>query len=271
MTIQTFPLWTGGAPGAMGSRVEDIPSITLFPPSVAPNGAAMLVYPGGGYEALMDYEGEAYARWLAGQGYYGAVVNYRLTPAGYTLPLIIGDGMRAVRWMRSRAAELGFNPAKIGVIGSSAGGHLCANLAVRWDRGTAGSADVVERVGSRPDLAVLCYPLIDILVHEQPWVARFFGGKAPASDTAEYFSASRHVRKETAPCFLFHTFEDDTVPDNHSLRMAQALSENSVPYELHLYERGPHGLALGNHQRGGGGAHPWTAACLSWLKDRFGL
>jgi acetyl esterase/lipase len=263
MNNDLFPLWVTTAPGSLGKRSEDIPSIRLFPPSAPANGAAMLVFPGGGYEALMDYEGEAYAAWLAKQGYFSAVVHYRLTPNGYTLPTIVRDGVRAMRWMRSKAGELGFNPAKIGVIGSSAGGHLCANLAVHWDRGDEQAEDPVERCGSRPDLAVLCYPLIDLSVDEH-WVSRFFGGQMPSKEIADHYSASRNVRKETAPCFLFHTFADETVPDSHSLRMANALAENRVPFEIHLYERGPHGLALGN-------GHPWTLECLRWLKERFEL
>lgn len=263
MSNQTTPLWTNGAPGALGKRSADTPTISLYPPKAPANGAAMLVFPGGGYEALMDYEGEAYALWLAEQGFYCAVVNYRLTPAGYILPVIVQDGMRAVRWMRAKAPELGFQADKIGVIGSSAGGHLCANLAVHWDRGDEKSSDPVERASSRPDAAVLCYPLIELPLDE-PWITRFFNGQTPSKETADYYSAARNVRKETAPCFLFHTYEDDLVPSSHSLRMAGALADNRVPYELHIYEHGAHGLALGN-------GHPWTIECLNWLRERFGL
>ena len=260
MKSQSFPLWPDKTPGTFGVRPEDIPSITLYPPTVQPNGAAMLVYPGGGYEALMDYEGEAYAQWLAGQGYYGFVVNYRLTTAGYSLPVIFQDGVRALRWVRSRADELGIVSTRIGVIGSSAGGHLCALLAVNWDRGNPDAADPVDRASSRPDLAVLCYAPLRKM--GEGFGRRMFAGRVPTAEEAHFYSPIENVTRDTPPCFLFHTMGDRAVPAGDSLSFAAALAQAMVPYEIHVYERGPHGLALGN-------GHPWTVECLRWLKERF--
>jgi acetyl esterase/lipase len=259
---QTFPIWTGKAPHALGDAPGDVPTITLFPPSVPANGAAMLVYPGGGFEALMDYEGEAYAHWLAGQGYYAFVVAYRLTPHGYALPEIFQDCMRSVRWARARAGQLGYDPLKIGVIGSSAGAHLCANLSVHWDLGDSKAEDPVERVSSRPDLAVLCYSPIN-LPRPFRWL-RLFGGQVPEDKEINFYSAARNVHHDTPPAFLFHTAGDEMVPAEQSLIYARALARKKVPYEVHIYERGQHGLALGN-------GHPWTVECLRWLKERFSL
>jgi acetyl esterase/lipase len=192
MKNQTFPLWPDKAPGALGVRPEDVPTITVYPPTVQANGAAMLVYPGGGYEALMDYEGDAYAIWLAGQGYYGFVVNYRLTTAGYSMTPIFQDGVRALRWVRARSGELGIHPQKIGVIGSSAGGHLCALLAVNWDHGDPHAVDPVESVSSRPDLAVLCYAPTRRM--GEGFGRRMFAGRAVTEEETRIYSPIDNVR-----------------------------------------------------------------------------
>ena len=260
MQRDSYPLWPQITPGALGAKSGDIPTITVYPPAAQANGAAMLVYPGGGYEALMDYEGDAYAVWLASQGYYSFVVNYRLTPAGYSLPLIFQDGVRALRWVRSRALDLGIASTKIGVIGSSAGGHLCALMAVNWDRGNPEALDPVERASSRPDLAVLCYaPLKEM---GRGFAQRMFAGREPTEEEIHFYSPIDRVNADTSPCFLFHTMGDRDVPASHSLTFATALSQANVPYEIHVYERGPHGVALGQ-------GHPWTVECLHWLKERF--
>ena len=260
MMLNTQPLWSGAAPGTLGDRLVDIPSITPFEPKGAKNGAAVLVFPGGGYSARMDYEGEAYAEWLVKAGYTCFVVNYRLVPDGYSLPVIFQDAVRAVRWTRYHAGEYGFAANKIGVIGSSAGGHLCANLSVHWDPGNPAASDPVERISSRPDAAVLCYPAI--YLRRVLDLSHLFGGRVPDKTEAEYYSAARHVRKDTPPAFLFHTAADQLVPAEHSLRYARALEQKKVPFELHVYERGAHGVALGN-------GHPWTEECLRWLRERF--
>jgi acetyl esterase/lipase len=261
MSNNTQPLWSGAAPGALGDRLVDIPSITPFVPQGPKNGAAVLVFPGGGYTARMDYEGEAYAEWLAKAGYTCFVVNYRLSPDGYSLPVIFQDAVRAVRWARFHSGEYGFAADKIGVIGSSAGGHLCANLSVHWDSGDPAAADPLERTGSRPDAAVLCYPAI--FLGRVLDLADLFGGHVPEKSAAEYYASARYVRKDTPPAFLFHTAADQLVPVEHSLRYARALAQKKVPFELHVYERGAHGVALGN-------GHPWTEECLRWLGERFG-
>jgi acetyl esterase/lipase len=261
MMHDTIPLWSGMAPGALGDQPADIPTMTRYEPEGAKNSAAVLVFPGGGYTARMDYEGEAYAEWLARSGYTCFVVNYRLTPDGYSLPVIFQDAVRAVRWARIYAGKFGYDSNKIGVIGSSAGGHLCANLSVHWDTGDPTAVDAVERVCSRPDLVVLCYPAT--YLRQALELVQLFAGRIPDKSEVAYFSASRHVRKDTPPAFLFHTSEDHIVPLNHTLRFAAALERNKVPVEVHVYERGPHGVALGN-------GHPWTAECLRWLTERFG-
>jgi acetyl esterase/lipase len=257
MTEPCYPLWQGAAPGALGTKPEDIPTVTVFEPdNELKNGAAMIVFPGGGYTALMDYEGEAYARWLAGHGYTCFVAQYRLTPNEYRLPVIFDDGARAVRWVRAHATEYGIGPRRIGIIGSSAGGHLSALLAVHFDAGRADAPDPVDRQSSRPDAVVLCYPAI----HLPSWEKNLdtLLGKDYTKELRLHYCAELHVRRDSPPCFLFHTFEDPLVPVNQSMLFAEALRDKNVPFELHVYQKGGHGLALGN-------GHPWTAECARWL------
>lgn len=255
------PLWESGAPGALGQKTADIPAAALYPAQGKRPRGTMVVFPGGGYRGLMDYEGEAYAEWLAGQGYAALVVRYRLATDGYTLPTILKDAQRALRWARYHAAEWQGRPDQIGVIGSSAGGHLSALLSVHHDAGDAQAVDPVDRCSSRPDLAVLCYPLV-YLAHTDQLVSLMFGDREPDAVERKFYSADQWVAADTSPAFLFHTFEDQLVPVDHSLGYAERLAAENVPFKLHVYERGRHGVALGN-------GHPWTSECLRWLEERF--
>jgi acetyl esterase/lipase len=262
MPLSNYPLWPEAAPAALGSRPEDIPSITVYPPEPArKNGAAILVFAGGGWEVRVDHEGPVYAEWLASQGYTCFLVNYRLTPHGYPIPVITQDASRAVRWVRAHAAEYAIDAEKIGVIGSSAGGHICAHIAVHWDLGDPQVADPIERASSRPNLAVLCYPVTS-LPRNYDW--SFLFGHKPTPEELRFYSPALNATSKSAPCFMLHTWEDTLVPLANSLRMADALKKKKVPCELHLYERGAHGIGLAN-------GHPWTLECLRWLGERFNI
>ena len=154
----TFPLWPDGAPGALGKEAKDIPTLTVFLPDPAKaTGAAMVICPGGGYGHLADHEGSHYARWFNEMGIAGFVLKYRLGSGGYRHPAMLQDASRAIRTVRARAEEWKLDPRRIGIIGSSAGGHLASTTMTHWDSGDAKAADVVERPSSRPDLAILCY------------------------------------------------------------------------------------------------------------------
>src|SRR6266850_6305515 len=157
-TTNAFPLWPDGAPGALGKEDRDIPTLTPFLPDPAnATGAAMVICPGGGYGGLAPYEGADYARFLNEQGIAGFVLKYRLGSGGYHHPIMLQDAARAVRTVRARAGEWKLDPKRVGIMGSSAGGHLTSTLLTHFDAGKADSQDSVERQSSRPDIGILCY------------------------------------------------------------------------------------------------------------------
>lgn len=238
-------LWPGDAPLAKGSAPEDIPTISLYlPPADKATGAAIVVCPGGGYGRLADHEGHGYAVWLNSLGIAAAVLKYRLGPA-YHHPAMLYDVGRAIRTLRARATEWKLDPNRIGVMGSSAGGHLAATAATHFDAGNPQADDPIDRVSSRPDLAILCYPVITLT---EPSLHRGSRdnllGKEPSSDLIELLSNEKQVSEKTPPTFLFHTADDSAVPVENSLMFAAACRKNKVPVELHVYESGRHGVGL---------------------------
>ncbi len=156
----SFPLWPDRPPGALGDQLQDRPTLTSFPPTAKPTGAGIIVFPGGAYGMLAPHEGETYAHWLAAHGIHAWVLQYRLGPHGYRHPAMLHDAARAVRTVRHLARQQKLDPARIGVMGSSAGGHLVATIITKFDAGQSGAADPIERESSRPDLGILCYPVI---------------------------------------------------------------------------------------------------------------
>ncbi|MBC8128547.1 MAG: alpha/beta hydrolase [Gloeobacteraceae cyanobacterium ES-bin-144] len=257
-------LWDGDAPGALGQRAQDIPTLTPYPAKAA-TGASMLVLPGGGYASLAEHEGAGYAEYFAAHGITSYVLKYRLGSNGYHHPTMLHDAARALRMIRSFAKRDGLDPARIGVIGSSAGGHLAATLVTKFDAGHADDADLVERESSRPDLAILCYPVISLLEFAHVGSRVNLLGKDADSELVRNLSAELQVTAQTPPCFLWHTVEDKGVPVENSLLFAEALRRAAVPFSIHIYEKGEHGLGLG---RPGKSAPPWADQCLYWLKER---
>jgi acetyl esterase/lipase len=265
-----IPLWPDGkAPGALGNGENDTPTLTLFPaPVEKASGAAMVICPGGGYGGFAAHEGAAYAEWLASNGITGVVLKYRLGSHGYRHPVMLQDVSRAVRVTRSKAAEWKIDPKRIGLMGSSAGGHLASTLLTHFDAGKADATDPVERESSRPDLGVLCYPVISMGPLTHAGSRTNLLGKDPAPDLVELLSNEKHVTAQTPPCFIFHTAEDNAVKVENALEFAAALRKAGVPFELHVFEKGAHGIGLGKGRAGTGpeSLHPWTRACLDWLK-----
>lgn len=258
-----IPLWPEGAPLARGSADHDIPAIRHFPPTAPANGAAMLVLPGGGYGTLAAHEGEAYCRWWASLGYHAYELRYRLATHGYRHPAMWLDATRALRRVRSLAREAGFAAGKVGIIGCSAGGHLAGHVTVRNDAGNPDAADPVERESSRPALSVLCYPVISMLAATMHRGSRTnLLGENPPEELCREMSHELHVTASTPPCFLWHTVEDKTVPIENSVDFAMALRRAGVPFELHLFEKGGHGIGLAN-------GHPWTVECARWVGETF--
>ncbi|MSU59864.1 MAG: alpha/beta hydrolase [Pedosphaera sp.] len=268
-TNNAFPLWPDGAPGALGTSSNDIPTLAAFLPATdKATGAAFVICPGGGYGGLADHEGSHYARWLNELGIAGFVLKYRLGSAGYRHPVMLQDAVRALRTLRARAGEWQLDPKRIGIMGSSAGGHLSSTLLTHFDAGKPDAADPIERVSSRPDLGILCYPVISMGTNAHVGSRNNLLGKEPSPELVRELSNELHVTKETPPCFLWHTWEDKGVKIENVLSFANALQAAGVRFDLHVYERGAHGLGLGTHDWQPEKRHPWTRDCEFWLKQR---
>ena len=263
-TPASFPLWPGRAPGALGDQPQDRPTLASFPPTAKATSASIIVFPGGAYGMLAPHEGEAYAHWLAAQGIHAWVLQYRLGPHGYRHPVMLHDAARAVRTVRHLARQQKLDPARIGVMGSSAGGHLVATIITKFDAGQPGAADPIERESSRPDVGILCYPVITMKEpHAHMGSRENLLGLNPNPELIDALSAELHVTPNTSPAFIWHTVADSAVPVENALIFATALRQAGVPFALSLYENGVHGLGLGTP---GQPAPPWTTDCLFWLR-----
>lgn len=263
---ELIPLWSEKAPGALGETPKDIPTITPYlpeKPGVAR--AAMVICPGGGYGGLADHEGSHYAKFLNEQGIAAFVLTYRLGSAGYRHPVMLNDAARAVRMVRARATEWNIDPAKIGIMGSSAGGHLASTLLTHFDEGNADAADPIERESSRPDLGVLCYAVITMGEFTHKGSKKNLLGENPPEELVTLLSNELQVKPNTPPCFIWHTWEDKVVPFENSMSFASALQKNKVPFDLHIYQKGGHGIGLGAPKAEPGKTHPWVQDLLFWL------
>ena len=261
-----IPLWPDGAPGALGSTSNDIPTLTPYlPDPTNATGAAMVICPGGAYVNLAPHEGNDYALWLNQHGVACVVLKYRLGSHGYRHPAMFQDAARAVRLVRAQAADWKINPKRVGIMGSSAGGHLAATLLTHFDSGDTNSSDVIERQNSRPDLGILCYPVITMGEFAHQGSKENLLGKKPSPELVTLLSNELQVTTNTPPCFLWATFEDKTVPVENTLMFAGALRKNHVPFDLHIYQKGRHGLGLDNKPPFAH-PHPWANDCLFWLK-----
>lgn len=226
------------------------PHIARYLPDLAARtGMSLVILPGGSYGMLAEHEGRGYAEHFVEAGIACFVVHYRLGSEGHRHPAMLEDALFAIAAVRAEAAELGLDPARIGVMGSSAGGHLAAHALVA-------KADASQR----PDFGVLCYPVITMSgPHAHAESRDHLLGPAPDETLLALTSCELHVDGHTPPCFLWHTVEDASVPVEHSLMFAQALRRHGVPFELHLYERGAHGLGLLTEL-------PWADDCQRWLR-----
>jgi acetyl esterase/lipase len=265
----SFPLWPEGAPGALGTSDKDAPTLTPFYPAPEKaTGAAMIICPGGGYGGLASYEGADYAKFLNESGVAGFVLKYRLGSAGYRHPVMLQDAARAVRLVRANASEWKLDPKRIGIMGSSAGGHLASTLLTHFDSGKPDAKDPIERQSSRPDLGILCYAVVTMGEFTHGGSRNNLLGKDPSPELIKELSNELQVTRDTPPCFVWHTYEDKAVPVENSLQFASALRKAGVEFDLHVYEKGAHGLALGSTNYDPTKWHPWTKDCLYWLKGK---
>lgn len=268
-----LPLWPEGAPGALGATPKDIPTLTPYVPAKAnATRAAMLLIPGGSYSGIYEGQAEPFALWLNQQGITVFVLRYRLGSAGYRYPAQLQDAVEAMRQIRGNAARWQIDPQRIGVMGFSAGGHLVSTLlnhpedAEAPSSGSAGvrpapaSAPAVPRPSPRPDLAILCYPVISMMTQPHAASRKNLIGDSPDAERIHHTSSEFQVRPGLPPCFLWHTNEDKMVPPAHSLLFATALHQHGIPHEFHLYQHGDHGTGLI------GTEHPWFSDLLFWLK-----
>lgn len=237
---RTEALWSGDVPGALGSAAADRPEVTVHLPAPGQaTGAAMVVCPGGGYSTLMmTYEGHDIARWLNQHGVAAVVLRYRVKP--YPIAESVADGKRAMRLVRTKAAEWGLGATRFGMIGFSAGGHLAMSVATGFDAGNAAASDPVERASCRPDFLVLVYPSTTL------------GGGTPTS---------ARVTRETPPAFLVHAQTDKVVPVAESEQFHAALQQNGVAAEFLRLANGEHGLGCGKGELWA----QWQTAAIAWL------
>lgn len=262
-------LWPKGAPGALGNQPQDIPTLTPYlpAPSETPR-TAIIICPGGGYGTLAGHEGDGYARWLNEQGIITFVLKYRLGSKGYRHPAMLDDASMAMRLVRSRAAEWKIDPKRIGIMGSSAGGHLASTLLTHFDAGQPDSPGPIARQSSRPDFGILCYAVITLGEFTHQGSKTNLLGPNPPADLVELLSNEKQVRADTPPCFVWHTWADSGVPVENSLQFAAALRAKKVPCDLHLYQNGGHGMGLGKNSADPKRLHPWTDDLLYWFSER---
>ena len=266
-TQPSLPLWPDGAPGALGKEDKDIPTLTPYLPEPdKATGAAIVVCPGGGYGMLADHEGKDYALYLNQSGVAAFVLKYRLGSQGYRHPAMLQDAARAVRLVRAKAADWKVDPKRVGIMGSSAGGHLASTLLTHFDAGKPGAEDPVERQSSRPDLGILCYAVISLGEFGHRGSRNNLLGPDPSPELVRELSNELQVTKDTPPCFIWHTYEDRGVPVENSLQFAEALRKAGVPYDLHIYQKGQHGLGLGTRDWNPEKRHPWTRDLVFWLQ-----
>lgn len=273
--VKTYPLWPDGAPGAVGKEPKDIPTITVYPaPAEKATGASVVVCPGGGYGMLAkEHEGREVAEWLNSIGVTGVVLEYRLAPR-YRHPAMLNDAQRAIRTVRSKASEWHLDPKRIGIMGFSAGGHLASTAGTHFDAGMPDAKDPIDRLSCRPDCLILAYPVIAIATpYAHVGSRNNLLGENPPKELVESLSNETQITKDTPPTFLVHTNEDSGVVPENSLLFALGLRKAGVPVELHLFEKGPHGLGLGTGTKQfrippDPAFQAWPGLCATWLKGR---
>lgn len=259
-------LWPSGAPGALGSEDRDKPRLTIYPAPDNPTRAAVVVCPGGGYGNLaMDHEGVQIARWLNAHGLAAFVLQYRLGPR-YRHPVPLQDAQRALRYVRLHAVEMNLASDRIGIWGFSAGGHLASTAGTHFDAGNPAAEEPIDRQSSRPDFLILSYPVITFRPpYAHQGSRRNLLGDEPDPALVENLSNDTQVTEATPPTFLFHTSGDTGVPAENSVQFYLALRKAKVPAELHIYERGKHGVGLAPTDPV---LSSWGDRLADWLKLR---
>lgn len=265
--VETIDLWPNGAPDApaklpvetVNERSTDTlvtdravfgisrPRMAVFRPD-KPNGAAVLLMPGGGYRwVVVDKEGYEMARWLAARGFTAFVLFYRLPGEGWAsgpdTPLI--DAQRAMRLIRHRAKDFAVDPERVAAMGFSAGGHVCASLSTRFAVPVYQPVDEADRLSAKPACAAPIYPVVSM----DPAIAHAASrelllGRKPSPGQDMAWSPDQTVPADAPPHFLLHAEDDDAVPVENTLRLHAALRARKIPVEMHLFQHGGHGFGL---------------------------
>jgi acetyl esterase/lipase len=259
---ERIDIWNKRAPVGDGTFQESPVFITVHRPE-KPSGTAAVICPGGGYGGLVvGAEGHGIAKWLNGHGVTGVVLEYRLPKGRAFVPLL--DAQRAIRTVRANAKEWKVDPAKIGIIGFSAGGHLASTAGTHFDAGKADATDPVERVSCRPDFMVLVYPVVSFGDKGHGGSRKNLLGANPDSKLVDLFSNEKQVTAQTPPTYLAHAKDDKVVPDANSRMFYEALRKNDVPAQFLELPSGGHGL---NGYKG-----PmwdaWQEGSLKWLREQ---
>jgi len=279
-----LPLWPNNIPNAIKTDEKEeviskdivrigkvqVPEIEVYlPAKKIATGQAVLIFPGGGYGILAyDWEGTDFAKLLNAKGIAGVVVKYRLPSSKsmtekHNVPLI--DAQRAIRTVRTKAAEWNIDPDNIGIIGFSAGGHLASTLGTHYNEEVYNKQDAIDQLSARPDFMTLAYPVITMGAPNAHGGSRKnLLGENPSQKMLDHFSNELQVTTDTPPTFLLHATDDPGVPVENSLMFYAALRKNKVPTEMHIYPTGGHGFALGLQD-----PHlaTWTDQWIGWLNS----
>ena len=259
---EKISLWSNHAPVGDGTFQSQDPSITIHR-AAKPNGAAMVICPGGGYGRLVTgAEGHGIAEWLNQHGITGIVLEYRLPSGNAYVPLL--DAQRAIRMARSRAKDWGIDPHRIGIIGFSAGGHLASTAATHFDAGDPAASDPIDRASCRPDFVALVYPVISMGEKGHAGSRKNLLGADARPELVEQFSNEKRVTRDTPPTYLAHARDDKAVPIENSQMFYDALTENHVPAKFVALDSGGHGL---NGYKGPMWDQ-WQTEFLAWLVER---
>ena len=250
-------LWEGVIP-YNDEENNFVPQITAYP---AESKGAVIIFPGGGYIGRAEHEGPVIAEWFQSWGITAFVVDYRVEP--YKHPAEISDAMRAVKYVRFYAEKYGIDRDKIAVMGFSAGGHLAGSISVHYDKEMYTETDRIDRENARPDASILCYPVIDMGNYRHDGSKLSLLGSFATEKTVDFMSLHKQVNENTPEAFLWHTSTDGTVPVMNSLLYAEALSKECIPYELHIYPMGHHGLGLSDDLPY---VAKWQEDLKAWLK-----
>jgi acetyl esterase/lipase len=266
-------LWPNGAPRATGTDSTDKPAIMPFP-AAQPNGAAAVIFPGGGYQRLaFEKEGNASALWLSKLGVAAFVVRSRLGMK-YHHPVEMWDAQRAIRWVRAHAAQYGIDTARVGVVGFSAGGHLAATVSTHFDAGNPAATDSVDRQSCRPAFSVLGYPVITMDASFTHQSSRdYLLGPNPSQAVVDSLSNEKWVTAQTPPAFLFHATDDHTVPIKNSQVYHDSLVKRGVTASLMKFDHGGHGFGLADGKASSPNdpvLHTWCDSSVKWL-DKLGF